>query len=595
MDVTKDKSQRAVATKTVNAAADGPAKSHDSNDLFESIKKSEERRNSIDVAVITPDSSGPKEEEVEIDNEDAEVTEEEISQENRQGLLKMFTKAIGLDITTIAVPVTMNEPASFLMRLCESIQYCDLLDKASICENSLERLMYVTIFAASCYAVAERTGKPFNPLLGETYEYVEEDYPNGFRFIAEQVSHHPPIGACHAENCNWKFWQSQCLRTKFMGNSLDCSVEGCCNCYLSRTEENFKWECVKTCVHNVIVGKMWIDHYGEIDIVNKSNGEKARLRMKQCGWFSKGWHEMEADIMDTKGTIGITLYGKWNEAIYGRVKEGYHFGSVDSGNSNNSTDSANSSDTESSSPRQNNSKDDFGNNTSEPSNEKTSSKKEKKLEKREKKERKKEQKKEEEQRKKELKRFKKEIKKKLTSEEPLWTHTYKPLPPERLSCKYMIDWTERSLQIVAINAMLRAILPATDSRVRPDRLALEQMDVKKASADKHILEERQRDEKKARDRSGKKYSPKYFKLSKDSDGQEVWKYIGGYWEAREQRVKAYYSKNNQNNVNNSSNNGINSRIGKESSKSNRKTEITSESTNANPNDNTSEQKRNAKD
>lgn len=36
-----------------------------------------------------------------------------------------------------------------------------------------------------------RHKKPFNPHLGETYELVTED----FRFIGEQVSHHPPISA----------------------------------------------------------------------------------------------------------------------------------------------------------------------------------------------------------------------------------------------------------------------------------------------------------------------------------------------------------------------------------------------------------------
>lgn len=36
-----------------------------------------------------------------------------------------------------------------------------------------------------------RLKKPFNPMLGETYELVTEDY----RLFAEQVSHHPPISA----------------------------------------------------------------------------------------------------------------------------------------------------------------------------------------------------------------------------------------------------------------------------------------------------------------------------------------------------------------------------------------------------------------
>ena len=35
--------------------------------------------------------------------------------------------------------------------------------------------------------------KPFNPLLGETYEFVNDD----MEYLAEQVSHHPPITACY--------------------------------------------------------------------------------------------------------------------------------------------------------------------------------------------------------------------------------------------------------------------------------------------------------------------------------------------------------------------------------------------------------------
>lgn len=48
--------------------------------------------------------------------------------------------------------------------------------------------MYVAAFAVSSYASSYyREGhKPFNPLLGETYECIRED--KGWRFIAEQVS-----------------------------------------------------------------------------------------------------------------------------------------------------------------------------------------------------------------------------------------------------------------------------------------------------------------------------------------------------------------------------------------------------------------------
>eukprot|EP01047_Picozoa_sp_COSAG01_P045720 COSAG01_NODE_4235_length_5218_cov_2.159601_8_plen_62_part_00 len=48
-------------------------------------------------------------------------------------------------------------------------------------------------------ATCGRLGKPFNPLLHETFEYVEQPDAArgsaGFRFVAEQVGHHPPVSA----------------------------------------------------------------------------------------------------------------------------------------------------------------------------------------------------------------------------------------------------------------------------------------------------------------------------------------------------------------------------------------------------------------
>lgn len=43
-----------------------------------------------------------------------------------------------------------------------------------------------------------RMQKPFNPLLGETFELVTPD----FRLIGEAVSHHPPIVAFNVQMKN---------------------------------------------------------------------------------------------------------------------------------------------------------------------------------------------------------------------------------------------------------------------------------------------------------------------------------------------------------------------------------------------------------
>ncbi len=60
-----------------------------------------------------------------------------------------------------------------------------------------------------------RHSKPFNPLLGETYELVNQEA--GYCVVVEQVSHHPPVTALHAESEKWIFWEEYKLDIKFRG------------------------------------------------------------------------------------------------------------------------------------------------------------------------------------------------------------------------------------------------------------------------------------------------------------------------------------------------------------------------------------------
>lgn len=58
------------------------------------------------------------------------------------------------------------------------------MEKAVHKKDSLERLLLATAFTcASYYGSIHRDSKPFNPLLGETYEFQD----NNSWFLAEQV------------------------------------------------------------------------------------------------------------------------------------------------------------------------------------------------------------------------------------------------------------------------------------------------------------------------------------------------------------------------------------------------------------------------
>lgn len=74
--------------------------------------------------------------------EDELIDEEDPMKSNeRSGLQKLLSSAIGTDLTSMAVPVTYNEPLSFLQRMCEYLKYSVLLDK--VCDYKNGKFRYL--------------------------------------------------------------------------------------------------------------------------------------------------------------------------------------------------------------------------------------------------------------------------------------------------------------------------------------------------------------------------------------------------------------------------------------------------------------------
>ncbi|XP_052000631.1 oxysterol-binding protein-related protein 3-like isoform X2 [Xyrauchen texanus] len=224
---------------------------------------------------------------------------------------------IGKDLSKVAMPVQLNEPLNTLQRLCEELEYSELLDRAAHTQDPFERMVYIATFAVSGYAASyyRAGGKPFNPVLGETYECDRPD--KGFRFVAEQVSHHPPISACHAESKNFIFWQDVRWRNKFWGKSMEIVPVGTTHVVLPGFGDHYEWNKVTSCIHNILSGQRWIEHYGEIAIKN-SNSEKCQCKVTfiKAKYWNSSMNEVEGAVTDHKGKVIQKLFGKWHEGIY---------------------------------------------------------------------------------------------------------------------------------------------------------------------------------------------------------------------------------------------------------------------------------------
>lgn len=240
-------------------------------------------------------------------------------------LSSILRRSIGKDWSNISMPVALNEPLSALQRLCEELEYSDLLDEASQLNDPLERMARIVAFAISAYAssVHRAERKPFTPLLGETFEYERPD--RGYRFLAEKVNHRPLIVACHAESKRgWCWWQDQRMKSKFWGKSMEYIPLGAVHVYFADTGDHFVWSKVITCVRNLLSGNKWVENYGEMVVRNERTGDVAKVTFKSnsSGFFGSanntGANEVTASI--TSPSSGsrepvMVLRGRWDSLL----------------------------------------------------------------------------------------------------------------------------------------------------------------------------------------------------------------------------------------------------------------------------------------
>ena len=248
-------------------------------------------------------------------------------------LFAFLRKNVGKDLSTIAMPVTANEPLSLLQKTAEPLEYARLLTNAANLSDSgndpktapAHRLLLVTAFAVSSLAAnraRERAvRKPFNPMLGETYELVREDL--GFRFLAEKVSHRPVRVACQAEGgyspsspCTWTYTHAPSPSQKFWGKSAELVTDGQCRVQLHTTNERYTWAPAHAFLRNIVAGEKYIEPVGTVTVTEETSGRRAVVTFKAGGMFSGRSEDVEIICYNSTGSeMPLKAHGKWTSDI----------------------------------------------------------------------------------------------------------------------------------------------------------------------------------------------------------------------------------------------------------------------------------------
>lgn len=215
---------------------------------------------------------------------------------------------IGRDFSRFSVPVFMNEPISFLQRLSENTQYNNLLVKAAQADSEIERIELVTAFAvATASANYDRLSKPFNPMLLETFELERHDV----RFLAEQVSHHPPISAIYAESEHYIVEGTVAPQMSFWMTRLTAHPHARIKLTFKASGDEYWWDAPKCTIFNVIMGRMYMNFTSNI-VVSSSGDCSSTICFDSRGYGRTKDSEVhfEGHIQDGKTKIKA-IYGNW--------------------------------------------------------------------------------------------------------------------------------------------------------------------------------------------------------------------------------------------------------------------------------------------
>ncbi|KAI6199123.1 Oxysterol-binding protein [Aphelenchoides besseyi] len=237
---------------------------------------------------------------------------------NSINYLALMRNCIGKDLSKIAMPVDFNEPLSALQRSVEELEYSHLLDEAALETNPYRRLALVSAFAISAYpATGQRSTKPFNPILGETYECDRrQERDRGFIAFAEQVSHHPPCSALYSRGKNWTLSQLYSPSTRIKGRSLLLTPIGRTHVKFTGSMEeviSYNKATTRSSMTNLISGKLQTENLGEVTVISNRSDAKCILKFHDSGYFSKETRKVTGTVTDAHGNAHYDIDAVWDE------------------------------------------------------------------------------------------------------------------------------------------------------------------------------------------------------------------------------------------------------------------------------------------
>jgi len=225
---------------------------------------------------------------------------------------------IGMDLQRISFPTFVLEPRSMLERITDFMSHPELVFGAQDIASPEERFIRVLSYYLSGWHIKPKgVKKPYNPILGEIFR-CKYEYPDGTKgfYVAEQVSHHPPISAYYYISPHNKIRLAGELRpkSKFLGNSVATVMEGENRVFLIGKPEDGEYvlNLPNMYARGILFGSM-VFELGDVTLCKCEATEMCcNVEFKTKGYFTGTYNAISGKIKKGPNTEVGAIDGTWS-------------------------------------------------------------------------------------------------------------------------------------------------------------------------------------------------------------------------------------------------------------------------------------------
>ena len=213
------------------------------------------------------------------------------------------------------LPIQFNEPISMLQKECEKFHYSYLLNLAAD-QNTLELSMcYISAFIIGEMSLnIGRILKPMTPLIGETYEFIDNNLK--IKYFSEEVQRKPHISAFYCESEKWLMFgdNRNSSSFKFLNGSYEMNFNSKLHIKFKNKKIEFVYNRPTMIYKGILTNNLHYDFNGKV-VINTPNSEdiecvlnfKSEKKDTPLGTF-------DGEIIN-KNEIVYKIFGNWNKNI----------------------------------------------------------------------------------------------------------------------------------------------------------------------------------------------------------------------------------------------------------------------------------------